>query len=324
MILVTGATGFLGSELVKQLTDQGKAVRALKRQDSVIPVFLQNNPAITWAEADILDYFALEDAFEGISYVYHCAAFISFNPADKRKLHHINIEGTANVVNLCLQKNVEKLVHVSSVAAVGNAKPGNLTTEKNHWEYDGKQHDYAISKYESEMEVWRGVAEGLNAVIINPSLIIGANAGISGSGQLFDMVRKGLKFYTEGGTGFVDVTDVARAMIQLMESDIRQERFLVNAENRSYRDIFSLTASHFGLQPPTIKLRKWMLSLAWRAAKLVSLFNRKAPGLTKYTAASALVKHYYSNEKIRQAIGIEFKPVNVSIQEICSNLQTIY
>ncbi|WP_317044313.1 SDR family NAD(P)-dependent oxidoreductase [Pedobacter ginsengisoli] len=172
MILVTGATGFLGAELINQLTEAGVKVKALKREHSVIPKSISNNANIEWLVADINDISSLEDAFEGVDQVYHCAAMISFDPKDKAKLLKVNIEGTSNIVNLCAENNI-RLVHVSSVAALGNAKKGQLITEKDFWEYDPKAHSYAISKYEGEMEVWRGIAEGLDAVIVNPSVIIG-------------------------------------------------------------------------------------------------------------------------------------------------------
>ncbi|RZM07833.1 MAG: NAD-dependent epimerase/dehydratase family protein, partial [Pedobacter sp.] len=191
MILITGATGFLGAELTHQLTDQGLRVCALKREHSVIPELLKGNSLIEWRIADINDFSALEDAFEGITQVYHCAAFISFDPKDKSKLLRINIEGTSNIVHLCLHGN-QRLVHVSSVAALGDAKKGMEITEDDHWEYSPNVHSYAISKYEGEMEVWRGIAEGLDAVIVNPSVIIGAGAGYSGSGAIFKLVKDGL------------------------------------------------------------------------------------------------------------------------------------
>jgi nucleoside-diphosphate-sugar epimerase len=321
MVLVTGATGFLGSELVKQLVEKGQPVRAIKREASIIPDSLKNLAQVEWINADILNYHKLEDAFEGIEYVYHCAAFISFNPNDKKKLEKINIEGTSNIVNLCLENNIQKLVHVSSVAAIGNAKNGCLISEKNQWEFDGKQHGYSISKYESEMEVWRGIAEGLNAVIVNPALIIGKNAGIKGSGELFETVRKGLKLYTRGCVGLVDVEDVAKSMIRLMESEIKGQRFLINAENWNYKDLFKEIANQSGTNPPAIEARPWMLGIAWRGAKIGSLITGKHCGLTKATARSSVKSHHYSNEKIKQAIGIDFKPIKQSIQEICNALK---
>src|ERR1700761_4315897 len=191
MILVTGATGFLGSEVAKQLAAQGNVVRCTKRAKSTIPAFLspyQKN--IEWVEADLLDIFALENALEGITQVYNCAAWVSLKQSDKEPMIYTNVTGTANLVNLCAKNNI-RVVHVSSVAAVGDAKPGELITENHHLDQAIETDGYAISKLESEMEIWRGIAEGLDAVIVNPSIIIGPHAGINGSGALFEIVRKG-------------------------------------------------------------------------------------------------------------------------------------
>lgn len=320
MILVTGATGFLGTELILQLTAQNLKVRALKRSTSKISDLLNNNDKIEWFVADINEPEILAEAFEGVTQVYHCAAFISFNPKDKPKLLNTNIEGTANIVNLCLQYGT-RLVHVSSVAALGDAKKGNLITEKDFWEYDANVHAYAISKYEGEMEVWRGIAEGLNAVIVNPSVIIGKNAGFEGSGAIFKLVKDGLKFYTDGATGIVDVEDVAKCMILLMNSKITAERFILSADNLHYKDFFAEIAVGFNIKPPSIAAKPWMLGIAWRAAKLLSLFTQKPPTLTKDAARSSFNLSYYSNEKVKNALAINFKPLKQSIKEVCEALK---
>ncbi|RYG20665.1 MAG: NAD-dependent epimerase/dehydratase family protein [Chitinophagaceae bacterium] len=319
MILVTGATGFLGAELIHQLTAQKIKLRALKRSTSVIPTLLRENPLIEWFEADINDLETLADAFESVTQVYHCAAFISFDPKDKAKLLKINIEGTSNIVNLCLDHNV-RLVHVSSIAALGNAKKGQLITEEDYWEYDPNVHSYAISKYEGEMEVWRGIAEGLNAVIVNPAVIIGKNAGFDGSGAIFKLVKEGLKFYTDGATGIVDVADVAKCMILLMNSEITAERFTLSADNLNYKQFFEEIANGFGLKSPAIEAKPWMLGIAWRAAKFASLFTGKAPALTRDAARSSFNLSYYSNEKIKTTININFRPLKDSIREVCMAL----
>jgi len=322
MILVTGATGFLGSELVKRLLESGEKVRALKRKTSAIPFILQNKESLEWFDADILDYFALESAFENISHVYHCAALLSFAAEDKKKQFRINKEGTHHIVNLCADNNVKKLVHVSSVAALGQTKHDLAITEKEQWEYDGTQQGYSISKYESEMEVWRAIAEGLNAVIVNPSIIIGKNSGASGSGQLFETIKKGLKFYTSGSNGFIDVEDVAKAMILIMKSDITAERFVLNAENWKLKDVFAEAAKEFNISPPTIKVRPWMMEIAWRAGELLSLLNGKKYGLTKDTARNAFKKMKYSDVKFRQYFpGFSYKPIKTSIKEVCNALK---
>lgn len=319
MILVTGATGFLGAELIHQLTTQNLKVRALKRNSSVIPDLIKENPFVEWFVADINDQATLAEAFESVTQVYHCAAFISFNPKDKAKLLKINIEGTSNIVNLCLDNNV-RLVHVSSIAALGNAKKGELITEKDYWEYDPNVHSYAISKYEGEMEVWRGIAEGLDAIIVNPAVIIGKNAGFDGSGAIFKLVKEGLKFYTDGATGIVDVSDVAKCMMLLMNTEITAERYTLSADNLNYKTFFEEIARGFGIKPPSIEAKPWMLGIAWRAAKFISIFSGKAPALTKDSARSSFNLSYYSNEKIKTTININFKPLTESIREVCMAL----
>lgn len=320
MILVTGATGFLGAEVAKQLADQGHHIRCTRRRSAVIPERLaplaQN---IEWVEADLLDFSALEEAFEGINQVYNCAAFVSLRQADKESMIYTNVNGTANIVNLCLVNNC-RLVHVSSVAAVGQAKPGVLTNEKDQLDQALETDGYAISKLESEMEVWRGTAEGLDAVIVNPSIIIGPSAGIEGSGALFNVVKNGLKFYTAGSMGFVDVEDVAKCMIQLMASTISSERFIISAENIAYQDITKRISACFGVKPPSIAASTWMMELAWRWSAFASLFSSKPPAIDKVSARTASLVKAFDNSKIRKAIGFNFKPLDESIKQVCAAL----
>jgi dihydroflavonol-4-reductase len=320
MILITGATGFLGSELALQLVQQGSSIRCTKRLSSTIPAMLAPYAGkIDWVDADMLDIFALENALQGITQVYHCAAWVSLKQADKIPMIRSNITGTANLVNLCTINNI-RMLHVSSIAAIGAALPGELINENHHLEETTENDGYAISKLESEMEVWRGIAEGLNAVIVNPSLIIGPNAGTGGSGQLFEIVRNGLKFYTGGSSGFVDVADVAQCMIALMNSDIQAERYIISAENRNYKDITAKIAAGFGIKPPSALAKPWMMGLAWRGAKIGALFIRKAPAIDKVSAQTASQTRNYDNSKIKAAIGIEFKPVDETVKEVCAAL----
>jgi dihydroflavonol-4-reductase len=320
MILVTGATGFLGAELAKQLASQGNHVRSIKRQKSVIPKMLKAfEGQMEWVDADMLDIFALEKALRGVTQVYHAAAWVSLKQADKKEMIRTNVTGTANLVNLCLGQGI-RMVHVSSVAAIGMAKPEELITENHHLDVATENDGYAISKLESEMEVWRGIAEGLDAVIVNPSIIIGANAGTKGSGELFETVRKGLKFYTLGSCGFVDVEDVAKAMITLMNSDIHAERFIISAENRDYKQMVTEIANGFGITPPAAFATPFMLGLAWRGAALIGALTGRAPKLDKISAQSASMTRNYDHSKIKKATGLEFKPISNSIKEICKEL----
>ncbi|MEO8795208.1 MAG: NAD-dependent epimerase/dehydratase family protein [Daejeonella sp.] len=319
MIIVTGATGFLGSELSRQLTSQGEKIICLKRSNSIIPKLLNDNSLIEWRNADITDYFSLKDALAGATKIYHCAAFISFNPADKKKMLKINVEGTAHVVDICLENPQVKLLHVSSVSAVGEAKNGQQANETNIWEFNNSKSAYSISKYESEMEVFKGIAEGLDAVIVNPSVIIGKNAGTEGSGKLFETVNKGLKYYPTGSFGLVDVADVAETMIRLMDSDISGERYLINAENYTYKQFFSEVAQAFHKNPPSTELKPWMLKSALFFSKLTKLFGSKETSLTSETVRSAFKKQHYSNSKVKDELNFNFKPISKSILEICES-----
>jgi dihydroflavonol-4-reductase len=321
MILVTGATGFLGSELAMQLAKAGNMIRCIKRVSSYIPAILTPfEKQIVWVDADIMDFFALEDAFEDVTQVYHCAAWVSLMQKDKDAMIRTNVSGTANVVNLCMDHHA-RLVHVSSIAAIGLALPGLLTTENTHLDETTENDGYAISKLQSEMEVWRGIAEGLDAVIVNPSLIIGPNTGVKGTGQLFETVRKGLKFYTDGTGGFVDVEDVAKSMIALMNNDIHAERFIISAENISYKDITASIAKCFDIKAPANLAKPWMMEVAWRGAAIVAAFTGKNPAMDKVAAQTASEVRNYDNSKIKKAIGIEFKPVEQSVKEVCAALK---
>jgi len=321
MILITGATGFLGAELAKQLAEQGKPLRCTKRANSVIPVILSPyGNLISWVDADMMNYPALADAFDGITQVYHCAALVSLMQKNKERMIRINVEGTANVVNLCTQFGA-RLVHVSSVAAIGEAKPGEMITENHHLDESAANDGYATSKLESEMEVWRGIAEGLDAVVVNPSIIIGPDAGTKGSGQLFETVRNGLKFYTSGSIGFVDVADVAKCMILLMDSGISEQRYIISAENRDYKNVVAEIARGFALPEPKRLAKPWMMEMAWRATAFWASLTGGAPAIDKVSAQSASVQRNYDNTKIKKAIGIEFKPVSQSILEVCERLK---
>ncbi|WP_374948715.1 NAD-dependent epimerase/dehydratase family protein [Mucilaginibacter sp.] len=318
MILVTGATGFLGAELAKELVLRGNIIRCTKRASSAIPAILSGySQQVNWVDADLMDAFAVASALEGVTQVYNCAAWVSLKAADKDPMIHTNVTGTANLVDLCVERKI-RMVHTSSVAAVGEAKPGKLISEEHHLDPTIENDGYAISKLESEMEVWRGIAEGLDAVIVNPSIIIGASAGTKGSGQIFETVRKGLKFYTEGTMGFVDVQDVAKCMIGLMESGISGKRYIINAEHRSYKQLFTEIADRFGVKPPASLAKPWMLEFAWRGAALVSALTGKNPAIDKTSARAASVSRQFDNSAVKKAIGFEFKPLSGTIREICS------
>lgn len=328
MILVTGGTGFIGAHLLFHLVNSGKQVRALKRASSNLDLIqkifsyyskdssrLLNN--IEWIEGDILDIYSLMDAFEGIEQLYHTAAVVSFHPKDKSTLIRTNIEGTKNVVNAALEQRVGKLCHVSSIGALGRADGSGIVDENRQWS-SKKSSVYSTSKHEAEREVWRGIAEGLNAVIVNPSIVLGPGNWDAGSPQVFQTMWKGLKFYTGGTNGFVDVNDVARAMILLMEGEYSSERFILNSENIAYKQFFEWMAASMHLPAPKYKAGPLLSGIGWRALKVRSLFTGQPSSITKETAETANQHYRYANQKIIEATGMVFKPVKESVEQTAS------
>jgi len=327
MILVTGATGMLGAHLLLDLVDKGLNVRALKRSESnmsvVKKIFSYYHPKpeeifakIDWFEADIMDKERISQSMQGIDKVYHTAAMVSFNPRDKIKMINNNVKGTANVVNAALEHGITKLCHVSSISALGSNDKGDEITEESFRNPKGRYSGYSLSKFYSELEVWRGITEGLNAVIINPSIILGPGDWNNGSPGIFSTINKGMKFYTEGVTGYVDVLEVVKAMTQLMDSNIVNERFIVSSENLSFINVFSKIAAAIQVEKPKIKASSGMLAVAWRLAYLKSMLTSKPPLLTKDTANSALKVNLFSSKKIVDAINLSYSPIEQSINRI--------
>lgn len=325
MILVTGGTGLVGSHLLFELTKNGEKIRALKRVSSKSGIvkkvfsYYTNDPdkalsLIEWFDGDITDPVYVHQALDGISKVYHTAGFVSFDPADKSEVLNINVGGTTNIVNACIEKKIEKLCFVSSTSAIGVAAPGEIRNERIFWTTHGKESIYAISKYQAEMEVWRGINEDLNAVIVNPSIIIGPGDWQRSSLRLFSEVYKGLRFYTEGITGYVDVRDVVKAMILLMDGVYSGERYIISSGNYSYREIISMIAGSLGKKPPTIQATPFMIRTVYYLDWLRAFLTRGKRRITKDILTASKNKMLISNDKMRNATGMEFIPVNDSIR----------
>ncbi|MFK7906121.1 MAG: NAD-dependent epimerase/dehydratase family protein [Chitinophagales bacterium] len=320
MILVTGGTGLVGSHLLRTLLErQNDSIRAIRRKSSRMDLVEDIASRIEWVEADVLEVERMREAMTGVSKVYHCAAIIAFDSAQFEWMHRVNMEGTANVVNLALEEGVQKLVHVSSIAAIGRNDRSNEVSEETKWEESPHNSQYAISKYRAEMEVWRGIAEGLNAVIVNPAVIIGEGRWDEGSSQLVSKVAKGIPFYPIGGTGFVDVKDVVEAMIEVMEAEVEGERFILNGTNTTYQDFFEQVSTAFGKKSPRYKITPLIAALSWRLAKPISWFSRKPPLITKETAQLMQSRYFYDNSKIRGMIGFEFRNLSDTIHRIAKN-----
>ena len=326
MILVTGATGLVGAHLLLKLSEDDSKIRAIYRNSKQIEktkvLFDQNAKThlfskIEWKKADILDISSLEIAFQNIEFVYHCAAKISFSPNDEKALRKVNIEGTANIVNFCIDKKVKKLCHVSSIAALGNlAQNETVITETTEWNPEKLHSDYGISKYGAEMEVWRGFQEGLEVVIVNPGIIFGTGFWNQGSGKFFTTIKKGISFYTNGSTGYVCVKDVVTIMEKLMKSEISGERFIVISENRTYKNIIYTIADKINAKKPIIEATSWLLNAAWRMDWLLSKIIRTDRKISKHAAQSLLNNDIIDNSKIKQTLNYEFCEIDKCLDEV--------
>jgi dihydroflavonol-4-reductase len=326
LIAVSGATGFLGAHVVCKLLQQQRTVKALKRAGSsmdefnyICSLYFPKPPdQLTWAIADVLDVPALEEALDGVDEVYHCAAMVSFRQKDKETMMKTNIEGTANVVNVCLEKRIKKLAYISSIAALGREKSGTEITENTKWANSKHNSNYAISKHKAEMEVWRGVEEGLHAAIVNPGVILGSGTWTKGSCALFNMVYKGMPFYTNGINGYVDVQDVAGAAMFLMDNNRFGQRYILVSENMNMKHFLDNTATLLHRKKPFIEVNRFLAEASWISTGLVSFITGKKPAITRETARASLNKFYYNSDKIKQ-LGFEFKPLKQTMEEACAN-----
>lgn len=319
MVLVTGGAGLLGRELLKQLLSDGIKVRALYNK-TALPFSDDDN--LEQFQCDILDTFGLEEAMQGVEQVYHCAAIVTFNPALKKKLFKVNVEGTTNIVNASLDAGVKKMVYVSSVAALGRLRADAVINENMKWTEEANNSSYGHSKYLAEMEVWRGIGEGLEAVVVNPVIILGDGDWNNGSSQIFKSVYEEFPWYAEGTTGFVDVRDVAKAMVQLMTSDISRERFILSEGNHTYREVFSLIAKKFGKTPPHKKVTPMIAKIVWRLEALKSFFTGKDPLVTKETAETALAKVSFDNSKLKKFLpDFSYHTIEETISYTCNAME---
>jgi nucleoside-diphosphate-sugar epimerase len=326
MILVTGGTGFIGSHLLFHLTSSGEKVKALKRAESSTDLtskifsYYSDDPQklmkkIEWVDGDLLDYFSLFDALKGIKQLYHVAAAVSFHSNDKENVIRTNVDGTANLVNAALDQKVSKLCFVSSIGALGRAVSIGLVTEETEFQPSSKNSVYSTSKYESEKEVWRGMAEGLDVVVVNPSIVVGPGNWNAGSPQLFQTMWNGLKFYSVGTNGFVDVNDVAKALVLIMNGPFSGERFILSAENITYKQFFEWMAEAMKMPTPKIKAGLFLSAIGWRVLKVKSLLTGSRSGITKETSKTANQVYRYSNKKVIEATRIRFVPVKESIEK---------
>ena len=317
-IFITGASGLLGSYLIRDLLKKQVQIIALYRKEKCNLLTDEEVDKVEWIQGDILDVDVLQHAMKGCSQVYHCAGLVSFNPSRANDLMKVNVEGTANMVNVALELGIEKFLHVSSVAAIGRKRNNQTVHETLKWDEEANPSVYGKSKYLGEMEVWRGVGEGLHAVIVNPVIILGKGDWNDGSCATFKNAYNEFPWYTEGISGFVDAADVSNAMIGLMESEVEGERFIISGENLTYRDVFNMMADGFGKKQPRLKVSPLLAELVWRLVKIKSAITGEEPLLTKETAETAQQKVYFDHTKLLNALpGFQFTPLKQTIQEAC-------
>ena len=319
MVFVTGGTGFLGAYIIKALIENGLPVRALRRTPKT-PFFIPDViwQQVEWVEGDVLDVVSLADAMEGVNSVIHAAAVVSFHTADRELLHQINIDGTANVVNAAIEAGVERFIHISSVAALGRSTKAETINEKQSWQASKSHTQYAQSKHGAELEVWRGFAEGLSGAILNTSTILGFGDWNSSSSALFKNVYRGFPWFSEGTNGFVGVEDVADAAVRLLQSDIHGKRFIVNAENWRFQDLFNAIADGFGTKRPYRKATPFLGEIAWRTEALKGLFKGEKPLLTKQSARVAHSRTQFDNSALLKALPqFSYTPLQQVIDDAC-------
>ncbi len=332
MILVTGGTGLLGAHLLLHLSKSELLIRAIYREyrniEKTKKLFQDHNSLplfsnIEWVEADINDIPRLEQAFTNIDYVYHCAGLISFDPRNEEQLRKINIEGTANIVNFCLDKNVKKLCYVSSIATLGDLLSNQTELDENsEWNPEKPHSDYAISKYGAEMEVWRGFQEGLKVVIVNPGVIFGTCFFKTGSNTFFTKIKNGISFYTKGSTGYVSVKDVVKIMKTVMESAVNGERFILISENKTFKEVFFKIAESLNVKKPKYEAKVWMTNLYYRYDWFVANFFRISRNFTKFSAKTAHNVEIISNKKIKTALQYNFQSLDDCIDEVALNFKS--
>lgn len=326
MIFITGGTGLVGSHILLKLCQDGISFQALKRKNSSLKicqnVFEYYNceelfEEIIWINGDVNDIPSLERGMMNCSQVIHAAAIVSFHAEDAEVMNKVNIEGTKNIMNIAISLGVEKICHISSIASLGRNSTSKIITEDCMFKVSGKESNYALSKYYAEQEAWRASQEGIDVVILNPSVILGPGDWTKGSSQIFQRIYKGLKFYTSGSTGYVDVLDVANCAIQLLQSNIKNERFIVSGENIKYRKLFDLIAEQFNKPKSSIKITPLLKEIAWRLEFIRTLFTGGKTLITKESVNLAMQKHTYSTKKIENAIEYKFIPITTSVECYC-------
>lgn len=320
MILVTGANGLLGSQIVRKLLEQKVEFNALRREESDLS--LLNNENVNWIECDILDVTSLYKSLDKVDTVIHCAAVVSFHPSDNEMMHTVNVEGTCNVVNACIEANVKNLIHVSSIAAFGRSKTMTSINENTIWVTSSLNTAYAETKYLAELEAWRGANEGLNVAVINPSVVLAAGSEGQSSSKLFDYVWQEHTFYIDGNLNFVDARDVADAVYAIYDKEIYGERFILNAGKVEYKTLFDAISDRLVKKAPSMKANSWILWIALFMEKLKYWLTRVKPTITKEIIKTTSVAFTYDNSKSKDAFNLEYRTLDESLDWVCKDYKS--
>jgi nucleoside-diphosphate-sugar epimerase len=318
MIAVTGANGLLGSFIIRKLIQEQLPFVALKREGSDTGLLTDVADKIQWRDADVLNPVQINEALSGCSKVIHAAGMVSFNPHRANEVMEINAYGTRHVVNACQEHNVQRLVHISSVAALGRQKGQTLIQEDNKWIDNPMNSVYAISKYRAELEVFRGQEEGLNTIILNPSVILAPANWNRSSAKLFKYTWKEKPFYIDAYLNYVDARDVASCTVKFLRTDHQAQRVIVNAGNISFKNFFEKIAANFNVKPPSIKLSKNVLNVVAKTELLRTLFSRSEPLITRETAQLADTRFLYDNKKIKNILDFEFQTIDNTLDWCCT------
>jgi dihydroflavonol-4-reductase len=329
MHLVTGATGIIGTHVLLHLMLKGENVIAAKQKSSsdvnlkkVFRYYTGNDTLyekIIWREIDVRDIFSIEEALEGVTNVFHCAGLVSFNKKDRKRLFDLNEKGTRNVVDACLVKKIEALCHVSTIGTINNLDYRLPLDETVFWKKSGRESDYALSKYNAEREVWRGMEEGLNAVIVNPGVVLAPGFWDQSSSRIFKNCYKGSLFYTTGTTGYVAATDVAQIMVELVEKKQFGNRYILIEGNYTFREIFNVIHRNFNKPVPRLRASGTLLRLGKFIESVLTKFTGKEPLLSPALINAALNEQLFSNELIKKALNYKFQPIVPLLGDICKH-----
>ena len=333
MILITGGTGLVGAHLILECLIKNLKIRAIYRSQeklNEIELFFEKYASkkdknhfqrIEWIKTNLNDIIGLDNAFNGIDQVYHCAAKVSLANFHKEKLFKTNIEGTANIVNLCIKHKVKKLAYVSSIAAIGAEKNIKIINESNSWFKNQRHTHYAYSKFAAELEVWRGIQEGLDVVIVNPGVIIGYDFNSKSSSSIFKRVNRESPFYTSGRIALVDINDVVKAMVLLMNSNIKNERFILVSENITQKKFLDKIAIKMNKKKPRIKLTRGILIFILIIEKVLNIFRLKRTFFSYALIDTLFSLQDYDGQKIKKKINLNYTSVEKSLETYFNNFQ---